>query len=173
MYYNSVFWKKFEISFMIWNLETKLLEILSASFKCEISSRIWLKIRVRNFWIEKRNFVTTYTLIHTVHHPICGHPICGQNPICGRIFGARKIHKSGTWRISENKMKNLFLNKIILNWRHPDLSSKPDWFPLWFTLKVWQIENLKDFGKKFKICYENLFLNQSGLERSRNRLDMW
>ena len=40
------------------------------------------------------------TLISTVHHPICGHPICG------RISSARKIHKSGTWRISENKMQN-------------------------------------------------------------------
>ena len=56
---------------------------------------------------------TSFILVYTVHHPICGHPICGQNPICGRIFRARKIHKSGTWRISENKMQNLFLNKII------------------------------------------------------------
>ena len=46
-----------------------------------------------------------------MHHPICWHPICGQNPVSGRIFRARKIHKSGTWRISQNKMQNLFVNR--------------------------------------------------------------
>ena len=44
--------------------------------------------------IDGQTFWLVFLAPNTVHHPICGHPICGKNPICGRIFGTWKIHKS-------------------------------------------------------------------------------
>ena len=118
-------------------------------------------------------FLNLLILRYTVHHPICGHPICGQNPICGRILRARKIHKSGTWRISENKIQNLFLNKTILNWRHPDLSPKPDWFPLfWLNFTpdpVWQWKTWKFWYNCLKLLFWfRLTLSNIGLDSRPN-----
>ena len=68
----------------------------------------------------------------TVHHPICG-----------RIFRARKIHKSGTWRISQKKMWNLFLNQLTANVNNTS-GQEPRFFLGWLPLKF----NFLFFKKK-------------------------